>query len=408
MNFEKFLKEQATEGRFDSEGAFTLNFEEAAERLAAFRLPSPQHYLLKVVQVASRLGATSMRVRLERFRTSIHFRASKAGAVTDFESITRAFLAPLEVEDPILADLASALWGAQSETTQEVLWSFSQGYRGRRVFIKDRVFRTEEFQIEVPIPDGEPPCAFHLSVIHRKSWQFWTHSRRNADALVLMSQSCLFSRVTLFVDGRVLERADGSYPTNHRRKSYYGGAPHADPYQNILYELVEDEGYQTGRPGLAQYVVREKHYNLWASGTRLGNTMKPDGISSPSWMLQFHSQGRNLSMREVSKFPRCRLVLAYDEKEAKEKIPLRLTIVRQSVLMERQTSPEWGKGIEKWHGCHLLLDDDTLATDLTGFQVIEDENLLRLLKSLESRLDWLKAYFEEGKALVHYPQGGSS
>lgn len=400
MNFEEFLQEQATEGQYDSEGAFTLNFEEAAERLAAFRLPSPQHYLLKVVQIASRLGATSMRVRLERFRTSVHFRAHQAGAVTDFESITRAFLAPLEVEDPVLADLAAALWGAQSETTQEVLWSFSQGYRGRRVFIKDRVFRTEEFQIEVPIPEGEPPCAFHLSVVHRKSWQFWTHSGRNADALLLMSQSCLFSRVRIIVDGRTLEKAEGSYPTAHRTTST-GYGVWSRPCQNILYELVEERGFETGRPGLAQYVVRERHYNVWASGTRLGNTLSPDGISSPAWMLQFHSQGRNLSMREVPKFPRCRLVLAYDEKDAKEKVPLRLTIVRQSVLMERQTSPEWGQGIEKWNGCHLILDDDTLATDLTGFQVIEDENLLRLLKSLESRLDWVKAYFEEGKGLVH-------
>lgn len=398
MSFEQFLQEQAKEGAFDSEGAFTLNFEEAAERLAAFRLPSAQHYLLKVVQVASRLGAASMKIRLERFRTAIFFRAERGGAVTDFEAITRAFLAPLEVDDPVLADLAAALWGAQSETTQEVLWSFSQGYRGRRVFIKDRVFRTEEFTLEIPIPEGEPPCVFHLSVIHTKSWRFWVHSRRNAEALLLLTKSCVFSRVHLVVDGRAVEKADGSYLTDHRK--FAGYSMSAAPYDNVLYELAEDGGFETGRPGLAQYVVRDRHFNVWASGTRISNRTAPDGISSPTWMVQFRQKGEDLSMRQVPKHPRCRLILAYDRKEAADKVPLRLTLVRQSILLEHRPSVGWGIGIEKWHGCHLILDDDSLGTDLTGFQVIEDDRLLALLKTLESRLDWSKSYFEQGRRLL--------
>ncbi len=399
MNFEEFLKEQVSQGHLDSEGVFTLNFAEAAERLAAFRLPSEQHYLLKVVQVASRLEADSMKVKLERFRTSIHFRAAHGGAVTQFEAITRAFLAPLEVEDPVLADLAAALWGCQSATTQEILWSFSQGYRGRRVFIKDRVFRTEEFTIERPIEPSLPPCAFTLSVTHNRSWKFWEHSKRNADALTLLLRGCAFSRVNIVVDGLKLERADGKYPTSHRRLSAYH-ASSARPYHNILYELASQDGFESGRPGLAQYVVRERHFNLWASGTRVSNTMVPDGVSSPSWMLQFRQDGEDLSMRHVAKFLRCRLILAFDEEDAKEKIPLKLTVVRQSVLMENQPSATWGEGLEKWCGCHLILDDDTLSTDLTGFQVVEDASLIGLLRSLETRLDWAKAYLQQGRELV--------
>lgn len=400
MNFEEFLQERATEGQFDSEGAFTLSFEQAAERLAAFRLPSPVHYLLKVVQVASRLGATSIRVRLERFRTAITFRAHQAGAVTNFEAITRAFLAPLEVEDPVLADLAAALWGAQSPTTQEILWSFSEGYRGRRVYIKNRLFRSEAFELQVPIPEGEPPCAFHLSVIHHKSWRFWTHARRNADSLALLSSSCIFSTLSVMVDGRKLEKANGNYPTEHRRSSHFGEVS-ARPYHNILYEITSQGGFQTGRPGLAQYVVRDRCYNVWASGTRVNNQLRPDGISSPAWTLQFRQSEENLSMREVEKFPRCRLVLAYDETEAAEGIPLRLTLVRQSVLLQQPASAEWGKEFVKWFGCHLILDEDTLSTDLTGFQVIEDERLTKLLEGLEPRLEWCKAYFSHGRTLVH-------
>jgi hypothetical protein len=402
LGFQDFLAQQSAAGAYDSQGAFTMDFAEAAERLATFRLPSENHYLLKVVQVASRLGSDVVRVKMENFRTSIHFRAPSGDGVNDSEAIARAFLAPLEVEVPILADLAAALWGCLGDTTEEILWSFSQGYQGRRFFIRDRTFRSEDFVIDKPMEEGEPPCAFTLSVLHKKTWRFWLYSRRNASAYKLLIDNCGLSRVGISVDGREMERAPGSYFAKHRRlETAFTDAPaNCRPYHIALYELTERAGFEIQRPSLSQYVVREKHVNVWASATRLHNTLKPDGVSTPSWMLQFRKDNENLSMRAVPKRARCRILLAYDPRGATVGEPLRLTLVRQSVLMDTASLHDVLAGLVKWCGCHLILDDDGLRTDLTGFQVIEDGRLLELLESLQPKLDLARSYLEQWRHLA--------
>lgn len=400
--FQEYLESQKAEGNYESEGAFTVDFAEAAERLTTFRLPSESHYLLKMVQLASRLGAESVSVKLESFRTSVHFRAPVATGVNNIEAITRAFLAPLAVQDPVLADLVAALWGSLGDSTLEVAWSISEGYQGRRIFIKDFKFRAEDFVIERPLTEGDQRCAFTLSVIRRKTWRFWLNSRRNAGAYTLLLQECALSRVKVSVDSRPLEKCPSGFFAKHRQQASAIGMPTVgEPYHTVLYELIEgNTGFDITRPSLSRYLVRDRYYNVWASGTRVRNELRPDGISSPSWMLQFRAEGKDLGMRSVTKQLRCRLLIAYDENQATEKVPLRLTIVRQSVLMQRAAVQEPVYDPEPWWGCHLILDDDTLGTDLTGFQAIEDERLARLLASLAPRVEQAKAFLEKGRQLV--------
>lgn len=400
--FQEYLDSQRAEGNYESEGAFTVDFAEAAERLSTFRLPSENHYLLKTIQLASRLGAETVGVKLESFRTSVHFRAPVATGVNNLETITRGFLAPLEVNEPSLSDLVAALWGSLGVTTLEVAWSVSEGYQGRRIFIKDFKFRAEDFQIERPLAEGELRCAFTLSVLRRKTWRFWLASRRNAGAYKLLQTECALSRVKVKVDSRPLERAPGSYFAKHRQETPALGMPTiGEPYHTALYELIEgNAGFEIGRPSLSRYLVRDRHYNVWASGTRVRNVLRPDGISSPAWMLQFRFEGKELAMRSVTKQIRCQLLLAYDEEQAKAEVPLRLTIVRQSVLMQRAAPQDPVYDPKPWFGCHLILDDDTLGTDLTGFQIIEDERLARLLENLAPRVELAKAFLEKGRALI--------
>ncbi len=401
---DSFLAGQQAEGKHDSEGVFTVDLAEAAERLVTFRLPSEHHYLLKLVQLATRIGAPILRIKMESFRTSLYFRARSLHGLGQSRALAQAFLSPLEVSDPALSDLVSALWGALGESTLEVGWTVSQGYKGRHVLLKDHKFRVEEFQIETPLSGDELPCAFTFSVVRRKTWRFWTHSRRNADAYRLLVTHCSLSRTELIVDGRPLQKAEGSFFTAHRRFSRYGEPARATPYHTAYYRLDSSpgSGLKMGRPTLAQYVVRNHHFNLWVSGLRTNNSLLPDGISSPAWMLQFRDPaGDDLSLREVGKIVRCRFLLAFDEQAANNKEELRLTLVRQSVLLQRAAPQAPVFDPEPWYGCHLVLDDDTLGTDLTGFQIIEDQRLADLLKSLEPEVKAAKAYFAQGRTLVY-------
>jgi hypothetical protein len=400
-DFQAFLASQQAEGVYHSEGCFTVDFADAAQRLAV-RLPSENHFLLKMVQLASRLGAESVEIKLERFRSAVHFRAPRASGVNDTAAIARAFLAPLQVADRALSDLVAALWGSLGETTLETVWSFSQGYQGRRLFLRGQKLRAEDFQIQVPLDDQEMPCAFTLSVIRRKSWRFWIDGRRNAQAARLLSEQCALSRMAIRLDGRRLETAGGSFLTSHRKvRTVYGETPQARAYQVVVYQLAPPgQGFQLARPSLAQYMVRERHFNVWTSATRVYNELKPDGISTPSWLLQFIEGRKNLGIREVDKLVRCALVLAYDPRAAKDKEELRLTLVRHCVLLQPVATGPWAEELQAWNGCHLLLEDDSLETDLTGFQVLENERLLQLLRSLTPRLEATRAFLEQGRPLL--------
>lgn len=400
--FEDYLAQQRAAGHYDSLGSFTLDFAEAAERLASFRLPSEVHYLLKLVQLASRLGAERVEIKLQAFRTLVTFRAPQSGLVSDLEAITRGFLAPLEVADQPLNDLVGALWGCLSDQTQEVLWSTSQGYRGRRIFLRDATFRAEDFEIDRPLPPG-PACAFVFSVLRHKTWRFWTTGRHNASAYRLLSERCAASRLVLSVDGRPLEPAGSRFLVQHRRESPRFGANAFRPYHIILYAMSRpEEGFSLQRPSLSVYVVREQHFNIWASATRVTNTLRPEGYSSPAWLLCFQDlQGQPQSMRLVEKQVPCRLVLAYDEQEAALEQGFRLSLVRHSVLLEAPRLADSALDLSAWHGCHLVLDDDTLPTDLTGFQVIEDHQLAQLLSALTPVVEQAKETLRRGRPLLH-------
>lgn len=66
----------------------------------------------------------------------------------------------------------------------------------------------------------------------------------------------------------------------------------------------------------------------------------------------------------------------------------------------RQDPERWAEEYPAWRGCHLIVDDDTLGSDLTGFQAIEDERLPALLATLAPKVEVTKAYLAEGRSLL--------
>lgn len=403
MGLERYLEEQSADGSHESEGVFTLDLSRAAERLTQFRLPSPHHYLLKIVQIASQLGAVEMKFRMERFRTAVHFRAPKSGSVADSEAIYKAFSDPLNVSDPLMNDLVTALLGSLTEHTQEVLWSYSEGHRGRRVFIKDHQFEAKDFILRRPLASDDFPCAYTLSVLHPRIWKFWLASHRIVDAVQLVEQTARFSRVKIRLDGRNLEPAPSNSFIRHRRVvSYF--SENFRPYRIASYLLSnqEEHAFRIQRPSTANYVVRETNLNLWASGTRLKNTLVPDGLGSPAWVLRFTDGTDDLSMRQVIKAPSCKALLAYCPKQAKAERELRLTLVRNSVVVFDEDAGEWSERLPFLKGCALILHDHSLPTDLTGFQIIQDKELRARLEALEPELQKAKTFLKRSQQLVRF------
>lgn len=408
MGLDQYLQSQASEGSLESQGRqFTLDLARAADKLAAFALPSHSHYLLKIVQVAHHLRADTVKVKIERYRTVVRFRAPRGGKITDSESIYRAFADPLAVDDPVMVDFISGLIGTITEQNLETLWSYSEGHTGRRVFInRQRRFSIEDFVLSRPLDEDDHPYAFTLSVLHPRTWRFWQGARRRAEAAKVLEDNCRYSGVKLFIDTRELELHPSSELNSHLKETrwieqgYYGHAYH--PADNILYDMAAPDEMRCGilRPSLSAYVVRGDHMNLWVSAIRVNNTLKPDGNSSAAWMLQFLEDGHNISMRFAPKRVPLRACLCVNlQGDAAEK-PLRIKIVRAGVTVLEQTIDREDDRFKAFNGCILLFHDEELETDLTGFQIIQNEAFLEKIDSFQPLLLKARAYFDKGKTMI--------
>ena len=411
MNLDKFLEDQAADGSHDSAGSFTLDLAKAADKLAAFALPSHSHYLLKFVQVAHHLRADHIKIRIERYRTVVRFKAPTGGDITDSEAIYRAFCDPLVVEDPVMIDLVSGLIGTITEENLETLWSYSEGHAGRRVFINaERRFSIVDFNLSQPKAEDDHPFSFTLSVLHPRTWKFWLGGRRRAAAAKVLSDNCSYSGVKITVDTRELDIEPSSKLIAHtgRRVKYYTveGFDHyvsqPDPASNILYEMADDkvQRFSIMRPSLSAYVVREESKNLWAQGTRVNNSLIPDGESSAAWSLQFLQDGKDVSMRYAPKRVPCTACLAFHHEGDYATNPLRVKLIRSGVTVLEQSLDDWDDELKAFRGCTLVFSDHTLETDLTGLQVIQNDAFLQKIQSYEHLVHKAKQYFAEARPLL--------
>lgn len=403
MSIDNYLSEQAKDGQHDSAGVFTLDLSKAASRLEDFALPSSHHYLLKVVQIASQLGAQEMRFKLEKFRTSVHFRAPVGGSVTNSEHIYRAFADPLNVQDELMSDLISALLGSLTKDVLEILWSYSEGHRGRRVKIKERHFEAKDFVLSKPLAEEDFPCAFTLSVLHPKTWLFWKASTRQLEASQLIEATTKLSRLTIFIDGRQMETAAGGFITEHRSSGDQGlYSRQGSAYHCLHYATTIDcaNSFRLCCPSHSNYLVRNGTTNVWGAGTRPNNTLRPDGRSSPTWFIRFNVKDEYVNLRQVEKRVLCRAVVGYDD-NAPQGRGLRLVIVRNSVIVLDETPKVFADKLSAWNGAILILADNTLETDLTGFQVATDESFLRLIEAAEPLLEKAKQHWHENRDMVN-------
>lgn len=402
MSLEQFLEGQAAEGSFEGDGTFTLDLSKAADKLAAFALPSHSHYLLKLVQVAHHLGAESLEVCIEPFRTVLRFHAPQGGAITDSEAVYQAFCDPLEIREPVMKDLVSGLLGTITEQNLETLWSSSHGQSGRRVFInRQRRFSIEDFVLSRPRDPDLPPYSYTLSVLHPRSWKFWLGARRRAEAQRVVEENCRHSGVRISIDRREAEVNTTSELNEHLKQS------RRDEFRgylvierlaalNVLYELAPENGQRLSvlRPSLSAYVVRGEFYNVWAQGTRVYNSLEPDGESSAAWILQFQSPEGSISMRHVPKRVECRSVLLINRHNRGQDAPLRVKVVRSGIQVLDKVMDKDDKRFIGLKGCVLLFCGHELETDLTGLQVVENdafvEKVLEHARLLPEALDFAK------------------
>lgn len=135
---DRFLLQQAEEGRRESEGAFTLARDKALEKIAKFQLPFAYAWTVKLVQwaVASRpIGGIRVDLTSRELRFSFH------GADLDLDQLEKEFFTPERKADRAMNHLTAALWAiglgekmsfllTLADQAQALMWD---GERLRRV-----------------------------------------------------------------------------------------------------------------------------------------------------------------------------------------------------------------------------------------------------------------------------------
>lgn len=104
---EEFLQAQLAGSRFESAGQFSLSPESALRKLAAFQLPRPTAWILKVVQAVVVSGAPFLNVRMYRGETAFCFDPQEHWSL---EEIQQALLDPEVTPSDGLDYLKRGLW----------------------------------------------------------------------------------------------------------------------------------------------------------------------------------------------------------------------------------------------------------------------------------------------------------
>ena len=104
---EIFLRDQATVGKINSSGKFTLSQEQALKKMAQFRLPRKEAWILKVVQSAVASGAGPIKIHQLRNVTKVVYTPRKFWSI---DEVKQALLTLDPLPDVALAHLRGALW----------------------------------------------------------------------------------------------------------------------------------------------------------------------------------------------------------------------------------------------------------------------------------------------------------
>jgi len=104
---EQYLSGQLAETLLDSSGTFTMARERAVEKLAAFQLPRPASWILKLIQGLIAGGTDSIRIALRACESELVFGLPRPWSLEELED---AFWNPEITADPALDHLKRGLW----------------------------------------------------------------------------------------------------------------------------------------------------------------------------------------------------------------------------------------------------------------------------------------------------------
>ncbi len=200
-----YLDQQRSAGTVEQiDNVFTLSLEKGREKLSSYSLAQPEEYLLKLVQTAVVVGATTLNVKLLRGAVLVYFELPTTQDRIGADRLSRALSAPLEAADRALAYLALALCAAANEQPRELMWGEWSSNEGGTILSLGQD-RTEVFR-QAPYPGTEALREGRtLYVFYLKKSLAELPIGQTAREHTAITRRCCFAPLNLFLDGRPVD-----------------------------------------------------------------------------------------------------------------------------------------------------------------------------------------------------------
>lgn len=341
----EFLDDLSSEGSEADPGQFTISGEKALQKLAEFTLADPKHWVLKMVQAAVCIGATSLHFKQHHLATSVEMDSSESPSA---EEVRTAIFEPHVKGSDIAQCLGMALRSLLDSCGFELSLSDGSGLRWKE-------------GVMTPSQGSDALVGLRLEVFIRAT----TVHERCKDILrteELLRQRAALATLTITIDGQEITAKEVPW------ESRYGTQQNKDsPLRLCLANFSHDEGKNQFHLSTDCSLPAKK----WFSDALRDD--RPFLTWAPSQSFQYQA---------------ClELYLTFDvEKQGARPLirPRRDTftfkyLVKGVVVAERRFS-------NSALGGHLILQQNDLATDLTGLKAEVTEAAQRQAQGLLLRL----------------------
>ncbi len=349
----RFVQDQLQSGTTVSTGTFSINPERAREKLRAFQLARPGSYLLKLIQAANLCGADQVRVTASRSTLEVEFDSTDEQLCSP-DTVLAALVQAHSLPESPLRHLAVGLSAATSsaESMREIRWETPRG----TVLLNEGAVTTK--------PQRSEKLRF---VAHRaRKLIDWFKGTVYLNEIVELTRFCGYGKTEVFLDGRAIR------PTRWDSFRYpfpdYIGLGKDSHRHNLLDKISENRGELVVRlPSGSHYTLMERELLKVWNGKDAENA-PPILLHTPSCETLVSTMAA-LAIRPVFKGP------GY------------LGFVKHGVLLEPQALDDLGHP-----GIAVLVSAEQLSTDLSEFQVVQNEAYRYILAELR---EWIARAAEQ-------------
>lgn len=326
----EFLKTQTAEGTRVSTGEFTVDLAKATDKFRRFQLADPAFYVLKLVQAAVVAEAKDMRFTFTRNEVKADFTPQRS--VTFLDRLMDDLLTGAHA-DPAMVHLGKALAGALgAPQVFEVELTYRMSNEGRRLTLTPEGVSDER--------GGLGGFGFHVTVRRRRGWlQHRLTPAKEHSALV---NRAYLAPLNLTVDSREL---------------------------------------QPQRPGsnLECYTLcgRGRGFQVWQD-LRIPYLRNPKGAYEHVQTRVYRDQNRIVERPTTENFY-CDLLISAPYYTHPGRGEVRF--VKDGVLTSRHVLDDFPEAL-------MVADAEGLKTDLSEFQMVEDDAFRERIEKLKRQCLW--------------------